>query len=117
MHLNDKEVWAKVVELKDQTLFTYVEHESNTISLVEDNNKKTDRVIILERDTFPTREDITTAYKLMLIRKELNRKTDLEWLAHPSKKVSSIVFRIIGEISKCHTRLDLSKREPVIILL
>ena len=115
--MNDKEIWEKVKKLKGIELLTFKEKEPNYIFDVEDNNKISDRVIIFDRVTSPTREDIIAAYQLFIIKGNLNRKKDLEWLARPEKKVSSIVFRIIGEVTKPFSKLDKSKKEPVLILI
>jgi hypothetical protein len=115
MKLSKKKVWKRVMLLKGETLHTYVGNESNTIIQVENTNTRKDRVLIDERETFPIREDIEAAYELMIIQGKLKR-TDLVWLAHPGKLVSSIVFRIVGEIANDHTQVDFSKKEPVIIL-
>lgn len=115
MKLNKREIWERVMRLTNETLYTYVENEWNTIIQVENTNSRKDRVLIDERESYPIREDIEAAYDLLVIQGKLKR-TDLEWLAQPNKKVSSIVFRIVGEISKDHAHVDSSKREPVIIL-
>jgi hypothetical protein len=104
-----------VMQLKGETLHTYIGNESNTIIHVENTNSRKDRVLFHDRETSPIREDIEATYELLIIQGKLKR-TDLEWLAHPSKKVSSIVFRIVGEIAKDHTQVDFSKKEPVIML-
>ena len=116
MIFNDREIWNQVIELEGKTLLTYVEKEPNTILKVEDKNINSDQVIILNRKTYPIKEDIIAAYKLLTIQGKLKRTSDLQWLAKPDKKVSSIVFRIIGEISKDHSDIDCSKKEPIIIL-
>jgi hypothetical protein len=113
MYNSDSEIWEEVKKLKGTTLYTYVEKSKNTFVDVEDSGRKIDRVIILERETFPTKEDVIAAYKFLVVKGSLKR-TDLEWLAAPEKQVSSIVFRIIGEISKDQIILDNSKREPII---
>lgn len=116
MELTDDEIWIRVSELEGQTLHTYVEYDQNTILSVEDTNRNIDSVVILDRKTRPKKEEILAAYRLLILQGTLKRMPDLEWLADKSKMVSSIVFRIVGEISKDHTYLDRSKREPVIIL-
>lgn len=115
MYNSDSEIWEAVKKIKGTTLFTYVEKERNDIIDVEDKASNLDRVHIADRDFYPSKEDIISAYKLLTIQGKLKR-TDLEWLATPKKRVSSIVFRIIGEISQDHTIFDDSKREPIIIL-
>lgn len=115
MNLNDNEIWTRVIELEGKELFTYVENEKNTIIRVENNQKNSDQIIISERITYPSKEDIIAAYKLFTIQKRLKRIPDLQWLAEPKKKVSSIVFRIIGEISADHSQIDYSRKEPVLI--
>ena len=72
------------------------------------------KVIIHDRLTFPTREDIVGACKLLFIQGELNRKRDLQWLSSPNKKVSSIVFRIVGEITKPYSRIVWKNNEPIL---
>ncbi len=114
--MNDDEIWEKVKSLEGKELTTYVEHERNYILKVEDTNSINDRVIIVDRATFPTREDIIAKYKLLFIQKKLNRKKDLTWLSTPSKKVSSIVFRIIGEITKSYSKVEWERKEPVLII-
>lgn len=114
--MNDKEIWGKVKSLEGKELTTYVENERNYILKVEDSDSINDRVIIVDRATFPTREDIIAAYRLLFIHGKLNRKKDLTWLSTPSKKVSSIVFRIIGEITKPNSKVEWKKNEPVLII-
>lgn len=111
MLLKDSEIWDKVIELEGEELFTYVNNNKNTITSI--NNSQ---VIIDERITYPVKEDIIDAYKLLIKQGKLKRNPDLLWLSHPEKKVSSIIFRIVGEISKSHTIIDFSRKEPVLIL-
>ncbi len=115
MFLKDNEIWTKVIELEGKELFTYVEKEKNSIISVDNKHKNTDQVIIAERTTYPIKEDIIAAYKLLTIQGSLKRIPDLKWLSQPNKKVSSIVFRIIGEISKSHSQIDFSRKEPLLI--
>lgn len=116
MSLNDNEIWKRTIELEGKELFTYADGEKNTIIRVESNQSLSDRIIISERKTHPTKEDVITAYKLFIMQGKLKRIPDLQWLAKPEKKVSSIVFRIIGEISSDHSQLEYSRNVPVLIL-
>jgi len=116
MILKENEIWTKIIELEGTELFTYVDKEKNTIIRVENMNKNSDRIIILERSTYPMKSDIIAAYKLLTIQGKLKRIPDLEWLAQPDKMVSSIVFRIIGEITKNYTQIENSSKSPTIIL-
>lgn len=102
MSLNDNEIWKRIIELEGKELYTYVEEEKNTIIRVENNQRYSDRIIISERKTYPTKEDVIAAYRFFIIKGKLKRIPDLKWLTEPKKKVSSIVFRIIGEISADH---------------
>ena len=115
MTLNDNEIWKRIIELEGKELFTYVENKKNTIIRVENNQRLYDQIIISERNTYPTKEDVIAAYNLFIIQGRLKRIPDLQWLAKPEKKVSSIVFRIIGEISADHSQIDYSRKEPVLI--
>jgi hypothetical protein len=115
MIINDDEIWNKVIELEGKELLTYVEKERNIIIRVDNKHKNSDQVYIADRETYPIREDIIAAYKLFIIQGRLNRKIDLQWLSRPDKMVSSIVFRIVGEISKNHSRIDCSKSEPELV--
>ena len=116
MSLSNTEIWQKVIELQGKTLYTFIENERNTIIQVEDTNSSSDRVIILDRNTYPVKEDIIAAYNLLTISGKLKRIPDLAWLAQPGKLVSSIVFRIIGEISKDYIQIDLSRKIPILVL-
>lgn len=100
MFNTDLEIWEAVKKLEGETLRTIVEHEENKILKVEDTGSANDCVIIENRETKPLREDIIAAYNLFKAQKSLQRIPDLEWLAKPEKKTSSIVFTIIYEISK-----------------
>ena len=99
MSLSEKEIWDRVCNLKGKTLHTYIENMPNTIVDVQNSGLPGDAVIIKERNTSPIREDIVAAYQFFEENKKLQRSTDLEWLATPEKKTSSIVFRIVGEIA------------------
>ena len=92
----------------NQTLNTYTEFEANQILNVEDTGRKNDSVIIKNRETLPIREDIITAYRLLYAKGKLERQ-DLSWLAEPSKKTSSIDFRIEGEIDTANIKVEKNK--------
>ena len=113
--LSHDEIWERVKKLQGQTLCTYVENEENKILSVEDTGSKNDRVVIESRDTTPVREDILAACDLLFLLRSLNRKKDLEWLAKPEKKTSSIIFRIVGEITNDIAKVDL-RSEPKILM-
>lgn len=105
MFNTDREIWKAVKSLEGMTLYTYIENSANHIKKVEDNGKNSDRVIIEERNTYPLKGDIIAAYRLLFSNKTLSRNDDLSWLAVPEKKTSSIVFRIIGEITQGESKL------------
>ena len=102
----ENEIWEAVKALQGRTLFTYVDEEPNLIDRVDDTNNGNDVVQIRNRDTKPTRRDIIAAYQLLHAQGNLRRIPDLEWLATPEKKTSSIVFRIVGEISRQEADYD-----------
>ncbi len=95
MLANDLAIWEAVRALEGMNLETYVDSETNTVVKVTDNE-----VLIKNRSTKPLREDSIAAYRLLFNKGMLRRTPDLAWLAGPSKKTSSIVFRIVGEIAR-----------------
>lgn len=115
MIMNEVDIWVLVKGLTGKTLQTYIEGEKNTIIKVEDTGSPKDEVIIMERNTYPIREDIVAAYQLFEKNKQLCRSEDLEWLAGPDKKTSSIVFRIVGEIAG--NKAMLIKKRPETLIL
>ncbi len=100
MYKTDKEIWEAVRQLKGQTVKTISKDEPNKIQNVEDTGSDNDAVIIFNRKTKPIKSDIIKAYKKLYGKGKLDRKNDLQNLAHISKQVSSIVFAIIYEIAK-----------------
>ncbi len=100
MYKTDKEIWEAVRQLKGQTVKTISKDEPNKIQNVEDTGSDNDAVIIFNRKTKPIKSDIIKAYKKLYGKGKLDRKNDLQNLAHISKQVSSIVFTIIYEIAK-----------------
>lgn len=113
--ISEDEIWSRVKALEGRQLFTYVHKEPNTIEQVEDTGKPTDRVLVRERCTFPERQHIVAACQLLLQEGRLCRKTDLDWLADPRYKTSSIVFRIVGEIFSDRVKVD--ERPPETMVL
>lgn len=105
MFSSDLEIWQAVKKLKGQTLSTISENRNNFIIDVEDSNNKNDRVIIQDRETYPIKEDIIVAYRLLISNGELKRIPDLDWLSGPEKKTSSIIFKIVSEISNDHSKV------------
>jgi hypothetical protein len=111
---DERELWKAVKALKGKVLKTYVGQSRNEIVEVEDTGKADDRVIIKDRKTSPTREDIVGAYTKLIKKGKLTRKDDLDWLASQSKQVSSIVFRIVGEVMRDWIVLE---RKPKLVLI
>jgi len=109
MFNSDNEIWSAVKLLEGKTLLTYVDESENRVITVEDTGNNKDKVIIDGRNTFPLREDIIAAYKLLFVKKELSRNYDLDWLAIPSKQTSSIVFKIIGVLTEGESYLIKNK--------
>jgi len=109
----DDDIWSRVVGLKGRPLETYVEGNANTIIHVEDTGSPADKVIIEERETYPTREDIVAACQLLQMQGSLSRAPDLDWLATPAKRTSAIVFRIVGEIVGDAAELRTSPKEEL----
>ncbi len=115
MPLRASEIWKRVVKLTGKTLLTYVTAEANTITEVQDTGSLSDVVLIRERNTFPTRQDVVAAYQLLETQGCLCRATDLAWLASPEKKTSSIVFRIVGEIVGEDAKLTTKGPETLVL--
>jgi hypothetical protein len=115
--LSDFEVWNKVIQLKGHILYTYVQKRENRIIDVENSNSNNDRVIIVNRKTSPTKKDILTAYKIFMFKKSLERGRDLAHLSTSTKRVSSIIFRIIGEITTGKSKLQIIEKKPPVLIL
>jgi len=99
MYKTDNEIWEAVMKLKGKTVKTISQNNPNRIQNVEDTGSENDAVIILNRKTKPNKADIINAYKKFYSKGRLERKKDLQDLAHISKQVSSIVFAVIYEIA------------------
>jgi hypothetical protein len=113
--LSVEQVWLKVKQLEGKILYTYDQLEENKVVNVEDTGSDNDRVIIENRDTMPIKQDIWAAYELLYKQGKLERKEDLAWLEELDKQTSSIIFRIIGEITK-NEIIEVQKR-PIVLKL
>ena len=103
MYETNEEIWNAIVQLKGKTLYTLVENEPNHIIDVENTGSNSDQIIIENRNTSPIKEDVVAIYKLLFIKRILNRKTDLAYLELPEKQTSSIIFTIVRELTKNET--------------
>ena len=113
--LTKTEIWEKVNELQGKTIYTITKFEPNHILSIENTGENSDSIIIENRITQPTKEDIIKAYELLYEKKELERGRDLSWLEHPNRKISSIVFKIISEIAK--DEISIINSKPVVLKL
>jgi hypothetical protein len=105
--------WEYIKSLENRVVYTLTKNEINTINLVEDTGRMSDRVIIEQRESFPTREDLWAAYQRLTIQKKLNRIPDLEWLKE--KRVSSIVFAILSTMPNVSIQ-DAGKNNPTLLI-
>ena len=106
--LTDDEKWEAVMKLEGKIMKTVSRGEINTIITVENNNLPDDKVIIKERTSSPTRNEIVETCHLLYKKRQLTRK-DLESLK--LKRVSSIVFTIVKQV----TGASLIKPRPATI--
>ena len=111
--LTENKIWEKVRALQGETIYTVTNLAPNHIILVEDTGNSNDSIIIENRKSRPTREDIIRAYDILYQRRELERKRDLDWLV--SKRVSSIVFKIISMIAE--DEINIKKNRFVVLRL
>ena len=111
--MTEKTFWEYIVSLEGTKIYTLTRNEKNTITKVENSGGKSDRVIIDDRDSFPTREDLWAAYQLLFQLKELKRLPDLHWLKE--KKVSSISFAILAKLPGVFVK-DMGKNNPTLKL-
>ena len=105
--------WEHIKSFENRDVFTVTENEKNTIKIVEDTGRMSDRVIIEKRESYPTREDLWYAYKLLTKQKKLDRIPDLEWLKE--KRVSSIVFSILSTMPNVSVQ-DAGKNNPTLLI-
>ena len=105
--------WEYIKSLENHDVYTLTKNEKNTINLVEDTGRMSDRVIIEKRESFPTREDLWFAYQLLTTEKKLNRIPDLDWLKE--KRVSSIVFAILSTMPNVSIQ-DAGKNNPTLLI-
>ena len=105
--------WEYIKSLENRDVFTVTENEKNTIKIVEDTGRMSDRVIIEKRESYPTREDLWFAYQLLTTEKKLNRIPDLDWLKE--KRVSSIVFAILSTMPNVSIQ-DAGKNNPILLI-
>ncbi len=105
--------WEYIKSLENLDVFTVTNNEKNTIKIVEDTGRMSDRVIIEKRESFPTREDLWFAYQLLTTEKKLNRIPDLDWLKE--KRVSSIVFAILSTMPNVSIQ-DAGKNNPTLLI-
>ena len=105
--------WEYIKSLENRDVFTVTENEKNTIKKVENTGSISDRVIIEKRESFPTREDLWSAFQLLTVQNKLNRIPDLEWLKE--KRVSSIVFAILSTIPGVTVK-DAGKNNPILLI-
>ncbi len=108
------EIWDKVKLLKGKTIYTYIKNSPNNIEEVEDSGSEEDKVIIKNRQTMPQRQNIVIAYNRLYSQGTLNRISDLSWFAN-HRRVSSIIFRIVGEIAKDDLIINI-KQDMTLIL-
>ena len=94
--MTEDKFWEHIKSLVGSDIRTLTDGEINTIHSVEDTGSKIDRVIIDDRDSFPSREDLWTAYQLLILQGKIRRIPDLGWLS--DKKVSSISFAILATL-------------------
>ena len=105
--------WEYIKSLENLDVFTVTNNEKNTIKIVEDTGSMKDRVIIEQRVSYPTREDLWFAYQLLTTEKKLNRIPDLDWLKE--KRVSSIVFAILSTMPNVSIQ-DAGKNNPTLLI-
>ena len=105
--------WEFIKSLETRAVLTLTENEINTIKTVEDTGSMKDRVIIEQRVSYPTREDLWFAYQLLTREKKLNRIPDLDWLKE--KRVSSIVFAILSTMPNVSIQ-DAGKNNPTLLI-
>ena len=105
--------WEFIKSLENRDVFTVTENEINTIKKVEDTGSMSDKVIIEKRESFPTREDLWSAFQLLTVQNKLNRIPDLEWLKE--KRVSSIVFAILSTIPGVTVK-EAGKNNPILLI-
>ena len=67
--MNLETFWEFIKSLENRDVLTVTENEKNTIIIVEDTGSMRDKVIIEKRESFPTREDLWTAFQLLTIQK------------------------------------------------
>jgi hypothetical protein len=95
-NMNENNFWDHIKSLQGSDVLTLTDGQKNRIQSVEDTGSKTDQIFIDGRDSFPNREDLWTAYQLLILQKKLTRSPDLAWLS--DKKVSSISFAILATV-------------------
>ena len=105
--------WEYIKSLENLDVFTVTNNEKNPIKIVEDTGSMKDRVIIEQRVSYPTREDLWFAYQLLTTEKKLNRIPDLDWLKE--KRVSSIVFAILSTIPGVTVK-EAGKNNPILLI-
>ena len=111
--MNLETFWEFIKSLETRAVLTLTENEINTIKTVEDTGSMSDRVIIEQRVSYPTREDLWFAYQLLTTEKKLNRIPDLDWLKE--KRVSSIVFAILSTIPGVTVK-EAGKNNPILLI-
>ena len=94
--MTENNFWDHIKSLEGSDVLTLTDGQKNRIQSVEDTGSKTDQVIIDDRNSFPSREDLWTAYQLLILQGKIRRIPDLGWLS--DKKVSSISFAILATL-------------------
>jgi len=89
--LTKNALWKRIKKLKGKIIYTIEEKEKNEIIDVTSNE-----IIIKDRQSRPTKDDIWRVYELLWIEKRLNKNNTPQDL-FSDKKVARIIYAILAE--------------------